>query len=107
MGTVGRDVAEWINGARADGSHDGPRRARPRAARGDGPDDRLGRRRAHRPAAARHPRGWADSQRSIGDAMHHAKPYGVDVSSGIEDRPGVKNPALMRAFANAVHSAGV
>jgi phosphoribosylanthranilate isomerase len=44
---------------------------------------------------------------NVGDAIRRAKPHGVDVSSGIEDRPGVKNPMLMRAFANAVRSAGL
>ncbi len=39
---------------------------------------------------------------NVGDAILRARPYGVDVSSGIEDRPGVKNERLMRAFVAAV-----
>jgi phosphoribosylanthranilate isomerase len=39
---------------------------------------------------------------NVGEAIRRAKPYGVDVSSGIEHRPGIKNEQLMRAFARAV-----
>ncbi len=39
---------------------------------------------------------------NVGEAIRRAKPYGVDVSSGIEDQPGIKNEQLMRAFARAV-----
>ena len=35
-------------------------------------------------------------------ALHTVRPYGVDVSSGVEARPGVKDPAKLRAFLRAV-----
>ena len=42
---------------------------------------------------------------NVGEAIRRAKPYGVDVSSGIEDRPGLKNAAAMRGFVAAVRRA--
>jgi phosphoribosylanthranilate isomerase len=44
---------------------------------------------------------------NVGEAIRRAKPYGVDVSSGIEERPGVKNAKLMREFVTAVRRAGL
>jgi phosphoribosylanthranilate isomerase len=38
-------------------------------------------------------------------AIAAARPYGVDVSSGVEVEPGVKSEALMRAFVAAVRTA--
>jgi phosphoribosylanthranilate isomerase len=35
-------------------------------------------------------------------AIRLARPYGVDVSTGIEERPGIKSEKLMRAFAESV-----
>lgn len=39
------------------------------------------------------------------DAIRQVRPYGVDVASGIEDRPGIKNAQAMRAFMAAVREA--
>ena len=40
-----------------------------------------------------------------GDAIRQVRPFGVDVASGIEDRPGVKNAQAMKAFMAAVREA--
>lgn len=41
---------------------------------------------------------------NVAEAIARAQPYGVDVSSGIEDRPGLKNEKLMREFVRAVRT---
>lgn len=44
---------------------------------------------------------------NVGIAIDVLHPSVVDVSSGVESAPGVKDPELMRAFANAVRSASI
>jgi phosphoribosylanthranilate isomerase len=39
---------------------------------------------------------------NVNDAMRTFKPFGVDVASGVEARPGKKDPEKVRAFVRAV-----
>jgi phosphoribosylanthranilate isomerase len=41
----------------------------------------------------------------VGEAIARVRPDIVDVSSGVESAPGVKDPELMRAFVEAVRAA--
>ncbi len=42
---------------------------------------------------------------NVGEAMNMFQPYGVDVVSGVEAKPGKKDPAKVRAFVQAVRRA--
>jgi phosphoribosylanthranilate isomerase len=44
---------------------------------------------------------------NVRDAIRALQPSIVDVSSGVESAPGLKDRSLMRAFAEAVHSASI
>jgi phosphoribosylanthranilate isomerase len=43
--------------------------------------------------------------RNVADAVRAVRPYCVDTASGVESAPGVKDPALVRAFAAGAKSA--
>ncbi len=42
---------------------------------------------------------------NVGEAIAAVRPFGVDVSSGVEERPGVKSPAAIGDFVLAVRAA--
>ena len=42
---------------------------------------------------------------SVGAAIAAVRPFGVDVSSGVEERPGVKSPAAITQFVQAARAA--
>ena len=42
---------------------------------------------------------------NVAAAIEQVQPFGVDVSSGVEERPGVKSPAAIASFVAAVRAA--
>jgi len=42
---------------------------------------------------------------NVADAIAAVRPYGVDVASGVESAPGVKDPELVSAFVSAARAA--
>lgn len=45
------------------------------------------------------------TRENVADAVRTVRPYAVDVSSGVEDAPGVKSPEKMQAFIDEVRRA--
>jgi len=43
---------------------------------------------------------------NVGEAIRTVRPYAVDVASGVEAEPGIKDPTKLRAFIEAVRSNG-
>jgi phosphoribosylanthranilate isomerase len=41
---------------------------------------------------------------NVADAVARVRPFGIDVSSGVEDAPGIKNRARLNALFKAVHA---
>jgi phosphoribosylanthranilate isomerase len=45
--------------------------------------------------------------RNVAAAIAHVRPFGIDVSSGVEEAPGVKNTQMIEQFVAAARSAAV
>lgn len=41
---------------------------------------------------------------NVGDALVRVRPYGIDVSSGVEESPGIKHHGRIRALFEALHA---
>jgi len=44
---------------------------------------------------------------NVGAAIRHVRPFGVDVSSGVEDQPGIKNTEMIEQFVAAARMAAL
>jgi phosphoribosylanthranilate isomerase len=44
---------------------------------------------------------------NVGAAIRHVRPFGVDVSSGVEDQPGIKNTEMIEQFVAAARLAAL
>jgi phosphoribosylanthranilate isomerase len=44
---------------------------------------------------------------NVGAAIRHVRPFGIDVSSGVEESPGVKNTEMIEQFVAAARMAAV
>jgi phosphoribosylanthranilate isomerase len=42
---------------------------------------------------------------NVAEAIAEVRPFGVDVSSGVEEAPGRKSPALIASFVKAARAA--
>ena len=42
---------------------------------------------------------------NVTEAIHRVAPFGVDVATGVESAPGVKDPRLVAAFITAARAA--
>src|SRR5436190_11701911 len=40
---------------------------------------------------------------NVADAIDRVRPYGIDVSSGVEEKPGIKDHGRLKALFEAVH----
>ena len=45
------------------------------------------------------------SPANVAEAIAQVRPFGVDVSSGVEDAPGCKSPALIESFVTTARAA--
>jgi phosphoribosylanthranilate isomerase len=45
------------------------------------------------------------SAQNVAEAIHAVRPFGVDVSSGVEDTPGIKDPEKIYEFVRAARMA--
>jgi phosphoribosylanthranilate isomerase len=45
------------------------------------------------------------TEQNVGDAIARVRPWGVDVSTGVEREPGVKDPLKVKRFIDAVRRA--
>ena len=69
---------------------------------GTGQDRRLVGRGQRSRSAADRAGGRADAE-NVGDAIARVRPFGIDVSSGVEADPGIKDHGRIKALFEAVH----